>query len=105
MGVAVGAAYLEDAVSELEGRDVEGTAAQVIDGDLLVLLLFKAVGKRCRGGLVDNAQDLETGDLAGILGGVALGVVEVSGDGDDGLSDLLTKLGLGVALELGQDHR
>ena len=105
MGIAVGAADLEDAVSELEGRDVEGAAAQIIDGDLLVLLLLKAVGKRCGGGLVDDAQDLETGDLAGILGGIALGVVEVSGDGDDGLGDLLTKLGLGVALELGKDHR
>ena len=105
VGVAVGAANLEDTVPELQGRDVEGAAAQVIDGDLLVLLLLKAVGERGRGGLIDDAQHLETGDLAGVLGGVALGVVEVGGDGDDGLGDLLAQLGLGVALELGEDHR
>jgi len=73
VGVAVGAAHLEDAVAELEDRDVEGAAAEVIDGDLLVLLLVEAVGERGRGGLVDDAQDLKAGDLAGVLGGAGAG--------------------------------
>ena len=103
--VAVGAANLEDAVSKLQGRDVEGTAAEIVDGDLLVGLLLEAVGQGGGGGLVDDAQHLESGDLAGILGGVALGVVEVSRDRDDRLTDLFTELGLGVALELREDHR
>ena len=105
VGVAVGASNLEDAVSELQGRDVEGTAAEIVDGDLLVGLLLEAVGQGGGGGLVDDAQHLESGDLAGILGGVALGVVEVSRDRDDRLGDLFTELGLGVTLELREDHR
>lgn len=39
-----------------------------------------------------------------ILGGETLRVVEVSGDGDDGLLDLLANLGLGDLLHLGEDH-
>ena len=39
------------------------------------------------------------------VGGLALGVVEVGGDGDDGLGDGLTQVGLGVGLELHEDAR
>jgi hypothetical protein len=38
------------------------------------------------------------------LGGETLGVVEVGGDGDDGLLDGLSELGLGGLTELGEDH-
>ena len=56
-----------------------------------------------RGGrLVDDAQHLEAGDLAGLLGGGALGVVEVRGHGDDGLGDGVAEVRLGVALQLHQ---
>ena len=34
------------------------------------------------------------------VAGLALGVVEVGGDGDDRVGDVLTEVGLGVALEL-----
>jgi hypothetical protein len=40
-------------------------------------LLVEAVRERRRGGLVDDALDLEAGDLARVLGGLALAVVEV----------------------------
>jgi hypothetical protein len=84
--VAVGAEHLEDAVADVEDRDVEGAAAEVEDRDLLVLLaLVQAVGERGRGRLVDDALDLEARDLAGVLGRLALGVVEVGRHGDDRL--------------------
>src|SRR5690606_6996538 len=72
-GVAVGRTYLEDAVADLEDRDVEGAAAQVVDSDLLaVALLVEAVGKGGRGRLVDDAQHFKAGNAAGILGGLTL---------------------------------
>ena len=105
VGVAVGRLDLEDAVAQVEDRDVEGAAAQVEHEDGLVVLFVEAVGQRGRGGLVDDALDLDAGDLAGVLGGLALGVVEVGRHGDDRFADLLAQVLLGVAAQLLQDHR
>ena len=70
-----------------------------------VLLLVEAVGERRRGRLVDDALDVEAGDAAGVLGRLALRVVEVRRDGDDRLGDLLAQVVLGGLLELLQDLR
>ena len=59
--------------------DVERATAEVVDRDHLVLLLVEAVRQRGRGRLVDDAQHLEPGDLARVLGRLALRVVEVGG--------------------------
>jgi hypothetical protein len=83
--IAVGRDDLDDVVADLEDRDVERAAAEVVDGDDLVLLLVEAVRERCGRRLVDDALDVEAGDLSCILGRLALRVVEVRGDGDDGL--------------------
>ena len=68
------------------------------------LLLVETVGQRGRGRLVDDAQHFEAGDLAGVLGGLALGVVEIGRNGDDRLLDLLAEIGLGRLLHLLQDE-
>ena len=104
VGVAGGRLDLEHTVADLEHRHVERAAAEVEDEDRLVAaFLVEPVRERGRGRLVDDAQHLEARDLAGLLGGLALGVVEVRGDGDDGLVDRLAEVLLGVALQLLQD--
>ncbi len=95
VGVAVGRLDLDDALADFEDGNIECAAAEVVDGDGLVLLFVEAVGQRGRRGLVDDALDVEAGDLARVLGGLALRVVEVGRDGDDGLGDRLAKVGLG----------
>ena len=55
--VAVGGLHLDDALADLEDRDVERAAAEVVDGDRLVLLLVEAVGERGRRRLVDDPLD------------------------------------------------
>jgi hypothetical protein len=60
-------------------------------------LSSEAIGQRRRGRLVDDAQDFQAGDLAGVLGRLALGVVEIGRDGDDRLVDLLAEVGLGAS--------
>ena len=91
--VAGGRLDLEHAVADLEHRHVERAAAEVEDEDRLVAaFLVEPVRERGRGRLVDDAQHFEARDLAGLLGGLALGVVEVRGDGDDGLVDRLAEV-------------
>ena len=84
MGVAVGAQHFEHTVADIEHRDVERTAAQIEDRDLLVLLAFVESVRECRGGwFVDDAIDFQARDLAGVLGRLALRIVEIGGHGDD----------------------
>ena len=109
-GVAVGREHLEDAVLDPEDRDVEGSAAKVVDSDQAGVMLVETVGERRGGRLVDDAEHLEAGNPAGVAGRRTLGVVEVGRHGDHRTIDirldlaLLGKVLLGAALELAQDE-
>ena len=103
--VAVGRLHFHHAVAHFENRNVERAAAEVVDRDGLVLLAIEAVGQRGRGRLIDDAHHFQAGDLAGVLGGLALRVVEISRNGDDGLGDLLAQVGFGRFLQLAENHR
>ena len=103
--VTVGGLHLEDALADLEQGHVERAAAEVEDQDRLVLALVEAVGQRGRGGLVDDPLDVHAGDLAGLLGGLALRVGEVRRHGDHRVGDGLAEVGLRVALQLLQHER
>ncbi len=102
--VAVGRLHFEHAVADFQDRDVEGAATKVIDRDGLAVILVEAIGQRGRGRLVDDAQHFKAGDLAGVLGGLALGVVEVGRHGDNRLGDGFTKVAFGRFLHLLQDE-
>ena len=95
---------LHNAFANLQDGDIERAAAQVEDQDGFVLLLVQAVGQCRSRGFVDDAHDLEAGDLSGILGSLSLAVVEVGRHGDDRLRDRSAQVRLGIGLELGQDH-
>jgi hypothetical protein len=108
--IAVGGQHLELVLAvhlrDLDDGDVEGAAAEVVYRDLLVTaLLVQAIGQRRRGGLVDDALDRQPGDPARVLGGLALGVVEVRRDRDHGIRDFLAQVFLGGGLHLLQDPR
>src|SRR5438132_1214753 len=79
-------------------------AAQVVDCDPLVLLLGQAVGQRGGRRLVDDAEHVEARDLAGVLGGLPLAVVEVGGHRDDGVRHRLAEVVLRGLLHLLEDH-
>jgi NAD-specific glutamate dehydrogenase len=64
----------------------------------------KIVNDGSGGRLVDDTEDLETGNGTSILGGLTLSVVEVRGNGDDGAGDFLSKVSLSGLLDLGQNN-
>ena len=98
--VAIRGLHFEHAVADLKDRNIERAAAKVVDRDGAGLLLVEAVSERGRGRLVDDAQHFKAGDLAGILGGLTLRVVEIGRNGDDGLLDLLAEIGFRRLLHL-----
>lgn len=106
MGVAGCGLDFEDAVVDGQQRDIEGTASQVEDQDvLLTLALFiQAVGDGCSCWFVDDSQDVEAGDESGILGGLSLRVVEVSWHCDDCIFNWLAQIGFADVSHLGEDH-
>lgn len=97
---------LEDALLNGKERHIESTTTQVEDEHiaLTLSLLVKTVGDGSGSGLVDDAEDIETGNETGILGSLTLGVVEVGGDGDDGVVDGASEVGLCGLTHLGKDH-
>ena len=88
MGITVGAHYFKDTIAEFENGNIKSTATEVEDGDFFVFFGFETVGESCSGRLVNNSFDFETGDFASILGSLALRIVEVGRNGDDGFGKL-----------------
>src|SRR5690606_37184129 len=85
--------------------DVEGATAQVVHGDFAVngARLVQAEGQGGGRGFVDDALDVQAGDAASVLGGLALRVVEVSGHRDHGLGHFFAQVVLGGLFHLAQD--
>ena len=96
-------AHLTDPFPHIENGDVKGPAAKVEDQDGLILLLFQTVSQSCRRGLVDDPEHLEPGDVAGILGGLTLRIIEIGGHRNDRFIDLFTEI-LGRVIDQLSDH-
>jgi hypothetical protein len=99
----------EDTSGDGKKRDIESSSSEIENEDDLLLLgllgsLTETVGDSSSGGLVDDTEDVETGDGSGILGRETLRVVEVGGNGYDGLLDGLAELGLSGLLEFTENH-
>lgn len=74
--------------AHLEDGDIESSTTQVENENGLVLLAVKAVRQGSGGGLVDDAEHIHTCNTTGILGCLALAVVEVCWHCDDCLLNL-----------------
>ena len=104
-GVAVGREHLEHAARELEDRDVERAAAEVVDGIDALRRIVEAVGDRRRGRLVQQAQHLDPRQPRGVLGRLALRVVEVRGNRHHRADEMAAQARLGALAQRAQDLR
>ncbi len=71
--------------------NVEGAAAEIIDQEGALFSRFAAVGETGRRGFIEDAHDFESGQLAGLAGGLALGIGEVRRDGDNRFFDFVAQ--------------
>eukprot|EP01137_Pigoraptor_chileana_P002365 Opistho-2@41109 len=104
-GVAVRRLHLKHTLLDLKDGNVKGTTAEIVHCNHAVLSLVEAVREGSGSGLVDNAEDVEACNLPGVLGGLALRVVKVRRDGDDGVLGGLAKISLGGLLHLHEHKR
>ena len=101
--VAAGGDHFEHAMCKAQHRDIEGTATQIVDGVDPLCCVIQTVGNGCRRGFVDQAQQIDAGQLGRILGGLTLGIVKVRGHGDDGAIELVIKRVFGAETQGRQD--
>lgn len=106
VGVTGSRLDLEDTLLNGKERDIESTTTKIEDQDVALTLdlLVKTVGNGGSGRLVDDSENIETGDETGILGSLTLRVVEVGGDSDNGVVDSLAEVRLSSLTHLGEDH-
>jgi hypothetical protein len=111
VGVAVGRQHLEDAVFNLQDRNVERAAAEVVDGNRSAVRPVETVCQRRGGRLVDDAQHLQAGEPPGVASGGALRVVEIRRHSDNRAVDFEVELALlaevlfGPVLQFAQHER
>ena len=86
----------DNAVTDLDDRNIECTAAEVIYHDLLLFLVVKTVSKGCRCRLVDDTLYIKTGNLTCILCCLTLGIVEVSRNCDNSFCYFFTEVALSI---------
>jgi hypothetical protein len=104
MRIAIGRLHFDGIFRHFKDRDIEGTTTEVIHRDFFVFLLVETVGEGGRGRFIDDAADIEAGDLPASLVALRWRIVKVSWDSDNRISDFLTEFFFGIGFQLGQDH-
>ena len=103
MSITGGGFYLEDALAYLHNGDVQCAAAQIKDHDLVLAHLIQAKGQSRSRRLIDDANDLQTGDGSCVLGRLPLIVIEVGRNGYHGFIHSVGEVCLRIRLDLAQD--
>ena len=95
--------HFKHALGQAQHGDIESAAAQVVHGVNTLRRVVQAIGNRRSRGLIDQAQQVDAGELGRILGRLTLGIVKVSGHGDDGAIQLIIKSVFGAKAQRGEN--
>ena len=104
MGVAIGRLDLKNTITNFQHRYVECASAQIVDSNFFIALLVETISERGSGRLIDDAKDFQPRYLTGILGGLALSIIEISRHRNDGLGNRFSQSALGICFELRKNH-
>ena len=88
--VAAGGFDFKQPFGQLQYGYVECAAAQVVNDKRTFRGVVQSVGNRGGGRLVEQAQDVQACQTRGVFGGLALGIVEIGGNGNDGANQIAT---------------
>ena len=75
--VAAGGQDFKHTAGQAQDRDIERAPAQVINGDNAFSRLIQTIGHRRSSRLIEQAQHIKAGQFGSVLGGLALGIVEI----------------------------
>ena len=104
MRVSIRGFHFDEAIADAQNRDIKCSAAEVVDGNCFVFFLVQAVGKCGCGGFIDDAFHIQPGNLSGVFGGLALRVIEIGRDRDDGFGNFLTQVVFRRLLQFLENH-
>merc|ERR1740124_285802 len=102
--ISVGRFNFKHSTGDLQYGNVERTPSKIKNHDKLPVFLVHSVSERGRRRLVNNPQHIQTRNLAGVLGGLSLAVVEIGRHGHDCLGDVTSEETLRGLLHLSQHH-
>ena len=100
--IATRSDHFKNALRQTQNRNVEGSTAQVVNGIDAFAGVIKAIGNGRRGGLIDQAQQMNSRQLGRILGGLALGVIEISRHSNDRTVQIVIEGVFGAVTQRGQ---
>ena len=107
VSVTSGGLHLEDTLLDGQDGHIKSTTAQIENEHIALggaLLFVQTISNGSGGGLVDDTQDIKTGNNASILCGLALRVVKVGGNSDYSIVNGVTQISLSGLLHFGQNH-
>ena len=108
MGIPIGGKHLELMfavdLGDFDDGNVEGSAPEVVHGHLdISVFSVQTESHGCSRGFIDDPLDFESGDAAGVLRSLALGIVEIGRHGNNGFLNFFTQEGFGILLQFHQN--
>mmetsp|Transcript_27016 Transcript_27016/g.45224 ORF Transcript_27016/g.45224 Transcript_27016/m.45224 type:complete len:293 (-) Transcript_27016:213-1091(-) len=105
MSVTSSGLHFENTLLDGKKRHIESSTTKIEDQNVLLrTLLVQTVSNSSGSRLIDDTQNVHTGDNTSILSGLTLGVIEIGRDGDNCVLDLTAKVGLSDLLHLQKHH-
>mmetsp|Transcript_25045 Transcript_25045/g.41880 ORF Transcript_25045/g.41880 Transcript_25045/m.41880 type:complete len:242 (+) Transcript_25045:1315-2040(+) len=105
MSVTSSCLNFENTLLDGKKRHIESSTTKIEDQNVLLrTLLVQTVSNSSGSRLIDDTQNVHTGDNTSILSGLTLGVIEIGRDGDNCVLDLTAKVGLSDLLHLQKHH-